>query len=53
MLHFTKSYFRVAEVDAAWALGVAGFVILFIVALCFMAKCRLSLFTRCHDPPLQ
>jgi hypothetical protein len=41
------------EVDAGWALGVAGLAILIIFALCVIAKCNLSVFTRCagfYDP---
>jgi hypothetical protein len=34
------------EVDAGWALGVAGLAILIIFALCVIAKCNLSRFTR-------
>jgi len=41
-----KKNIRLAEVDIGWAMGVAGLVVLIIVALCMMARCRLSLFTR-------
>ena len=30
----------------AWAMSVAGLVVLIIFALCMMARCRLSMFTR-------
>merc|ERR1719187_87636 len=37
---------RLSDVDAGWALGVAGLAVFIIAALCLMAKCKLSLFTR-------
>ena len=37
---------RLSEVDAGWALAVAGLGIFIVFALCIMAKCKLSLFTR-------
>ena len=38
--------FRLADVDVGWALAVAGLVVFVIFALCMMARCRLSMFTR-------
>ena len=32
--------------DVGWAVAVAGLVVLIIFALCMMARCRLSMFTR-------
>ena len=40
------SLHRLSDVDAGWALGVAGLAVFIIAALCLMAKCKLSLFTR-------
>ena len=43
------SLHRLSDVDAGWALGVAGLAVFIIAALCLMAKCKLSLFTRWSD----
>ena len=43
------SLHRLSDVDAGWALGVAGLAVFIIDALCLMAKCKLSLFTRWSD----
>jgi len=37
---------QLSEVDAGWALAVAGLGLFIVFALCIMAKCKLSLFTR-------
>merc|ERR1711915_1072013 len=42
-----KTMVRLGEnVDIGWAVGVAGMVAIIILALCLMARCRLSMFTR-------
>jgi len=41
-----KRNIRLNEVDVGWAMAVAGLVMLIILALCLMARCRLSMFTR-------
>merc|ERR1711915_738068 len=34
------------DVDIGWAVGVAGMVVIIVLALCLMARCRLSMFTH-------
>jgi len=41
-----KKTVRLADVDVGWAFAVAGLVVIIIFALCMMARCRLSMFTR-------
>merc|ERR1719474_870221 len=42
-----KTMVRLGEnVDIGWAVGVAGMVVIIVLALCLMARCRLSMFTR-------
>ena len=39
-------FFRVGDINWLWLAGIASIVFLVVFALCLLAKCRVSLFTR-------